>query len=36
VKLDWGLIATILITVIIGSFVARHLERVIGVDIPGL
>lgn len=35
-KMDWTLITTILVTVIIGSFLARFVERAIGFDIPGL
>ena len=35
-KMDWTLIGTILLTVIVGSFIARFVERAIGFDIPGL
>lgn len=35
-KLDWTFIFSVLIIVIIGSFVARFVERAIGWDIPGL
>lgn len=34
--MNWNLIAVILITVIIGSIIARFVERMIGIDIPGL